>query len=242
MRFLLKYKFFEAALALSALMIIAAIGIYDYLHPSSMAREAVVQHARNVSVKVIIPGGGHGSGVVLTEDGRIVTNQHVCGKHSELHVERTDGTVVRAKVLWHAIQTEYDLCLIQAESETVFNGLHNAIYKWEYAEFSTAHLFAGLPVFHIGNMMAVRELISFGTLGKLEALGWNEQPAYSYIGVAGPGSSGGGLFDLEGKLIGLVYSGHQVVAGSGRGFGGVRIPLGVAHILPADFIQHLLGR
>ncbi|NIV38709.1 MAG: hypothetical protein GWN58_57615 [Anaerolineae bacterium] len=47
------------------------------------------------------------------------------------------------------------------------------------------------------------------------------------------------MFDLDGKLIGLIYSGHHLVVGYPRP---VRVPVGVAQVLPADFILHLLGR
>jgi S1-C subfamily serine protease len=239
LKWIASHKYFEAALAIAAVMVIGGIGVYDYLHPTSMAREALVEQARMASVKVHIPSGGHGSGVVLTTDGRIITNQHVCGGHNELVVERTDGTQAKARVLWHAQQTIYDLCFLQAESVDRETG---DPISWTAAEVSEERMWAGKPVMHVGNMMSVRELISFGTLGRTDATGWNEQSAYVYVGVAGPGSSGGGVFDMNGKLVGLIYSGHQVVAGSGRGFGGVRIPLGVGHILPAYMIGHLLGR
>lgn len=248
LKWIASHKYFELALAFTAVSLLGAFALYSYINPPTMAREAVVEYARAVSVKVYIPGGGHGSGVVLSTDGRIVTNAHVCGGHEALIVERSDGTQVPARVVWRAYQTAYDLCLLQAEPEIVnkfmfWEGAMKKVrYEWTAARFSSARLFPGRPVFHVGNMMDIRELISFGTLGRLNSLGWNEQPAYAYVGVAGPGSSGGGVFDMQGGLVGLIYSGHQISVGGGRGFGGARIPLGVGHVLPAHMILHLLGR
>ena len=228
--------FFIAILILAAWLAATAIlgAVPETKEAYVASRETVVHQARLASVKVYMPGGGHGSGVVIADDGRILTNQHICGRHKELVVENMFGVKTKAQVLWHGEIREYDLCLIRAGGVSIEDA---SPVSWDPVQISTQRLWVGLEVFHIGNMMDVRELVSFGSLGRLDAQGWNKQAAYAYVGTAGPGSSGGGVFDMDGNLVGLIYSGHQVSSPFG-----IRIPLGVGHILPAHMIELLLGR
>lgn len=197
-------------------------------------RYEMVQQARESSVR-IASGGSTGSGVVIASGGRIITNAHVCGNSDDLTVTLWNDVEVQAKVMWVGKIATYDLCLIDAAD----------IYETARIEWRPAPFPAGLPrvgeeVMHVGNPLGIREVVSFGTVGRMTT-GHNEQAAISYIGMAGPGSSGGGVFDMAGALVGLVYSGNQVVVPS-RGFSAVRIPLGVAHVIPASVIEYLLAR
>ena len=216
----------------AAVLMLVGVLLAQAIWGSQQARLSPVEQARQVSVKVKLPNGGHGSGVVIASDGRIITNQHVCARFTKLIVEKSDGTMVVAKVLWNGEINTFDLCLMQAENvDTKGNPV-----TWSVAKLRVRTVYAGMPVFHIGNMMQVRELISFGNMGRLTSLGWNGEPAMDFVGMAGPGSSGGGVFDMEGNLVGLVYSGVQI-----RTFGGT-VPLGVAQVIPVSMIKLLLGR
>jgi hypothetical protein len=199
--------------------------------------------------------------VVIAYEGRIITNAHICLEgpnkpRDKLGVRLWNDKLVIADIVWVGRIKKYDLCLIDAndwyfvKDEFNIKLLQNKDYippvnlkkqsvKWTPAHFSNKEPKIGQPVMHIGNMGQVRELISFGTIGRI-APGWNEQKAYSYIGNSGPGSSGGGVFTLDGDLIGLMYSGYSIIV-PGR-FMGVRIPQGVGHIIPYDVIEYALAK
>lgn len=190
-------------------------------------RASTVQAAREASVKVVLKQG-HGSGVVITGDGRIITAGHVCADEETLSVETYAGKTYQAEILWIAGQA--DLCLIRA-----IGG------EWHPVALATAPA-VGAEAFHVGHYLP--GLVSFGTIGA-ETTGWDERAALSYIGVAGPGSSGGGVFNMLGELIGLVYSGPEIVIpvmDRMGGAGNVRIPRGLAYVVPASDIAYLLVR
>jgi S1-C subfamily serine protease len=204
-----------------------------------LTRHEMVQQARESSV-MITRDGSTGSGVVIASGGRIITNAHVCGTSDELAVTRWNDVAVQAKVMWVGKIATYDLCLIDVADEYKKADEFVVQIEWRPAPFLTGRPVVGEEVMHIGNPMGIREVISFGTIGRMTT-GHNEQPAIGYIGMAGPGSSGGGVFDMSGFLVGLIYSGSQVVVPS-RGFRAARIPLGVAHVIPASVIEYLLAR
>jgi S1-C subfamily serine protease len=242
-----------AALIASAVM----IGVYDWLHPTSIARDNMIQQARESSVKIEYVGVGHASGVVIADKGRIITNAHVCRNRDKLGVKLWDDRLVLAEIVWVAKIEKYDLCLIDAQDWSfVEDELNTKVLQdkdfvppedakkqtmsWTPVEFADKDPKVGQSVMHIGNMLSIRELISFGTIGRATT-GWNDQEAYAYVGKAGPGSSGGGVFNLDGDLLGIIYSGHQIVVG-GRFFGGTTIPLGVGHIIPYHIVEYALAR
>ena len=210
----------------TVLMVMAALAAaLVYLTEPPQGRAAVVQAAREASVAVILNGGGHGSGVVLTADGRIITAGHVCEGEESLTVQTYDGKKYPAEILW--IGGQADLCLIRS-----IGG------QWRPVSFA-AEPAVGDVVFHVGHY--IENLLAFGNIGA-PATGHDERFALTFVGVAGPGSSGGGVFDMTGRLVGLIYSGPEISfpIGDRMGMGQVRIPKGLGHIIPARDIAFLL--
>ncbi len=201
-----------------------------------------LEAARDSSVKIGINGPGHGSGVVLTDTGLILTNAHVCkqGKNG-MKVWTRDDVKVDAKVLWMTEVTNgSDFCVLQASSKPFIEhpGYRDVpTIQWSPVTFSTDYTL-GQSVFHIGNMMGVRELISWGRLGQGDS--WGSNPGYRYDGTSGPGSSGGGVFNEEGELLGLLTWGYHLAILSRMRM--VRVPLGVGGMQPISLYLEITGQ
>jgi serine protease Do len=148
-------------------------------------------------------GGGtsiaqsHGSGFVYSADGLVVTNHHVVDGAERVRVRMSDGRELAAKVLGSDPST--DLALVQIEGAS---GLAAATL----GESSGARV--GDWVVAIGSPMGLEHSASVGIVS---AKGRGSLGLYadSYLDFLqtdadiAPGSSGGPLFDLEGRVIGI---------------------------------------
>jgi len=150
-----------------------------------------------VVVKAQRSGGriAQGSGVVfhrepMSDDRWVATNCHVALGTGGTTVEFV-GTVYPAKLL--VADTDLDLCLL------IVNGLPAPSAKIRAAPA----LSIGEPVYAIGAPRGLEHSLSAGIISQ-----FREHPStYRFIQSTvpiSPGSSGGGLFDAEGRLIGIM--------------------------------------
>lgn len=139
---------------------------------------------------------GAGSGVILTEDGYIVTNHHVIDGASTIKVRLNNGQTYTAELTGTDAKT--DLAVLKINTV----GLSPA----KLADSSKVRV--GNFVIAIGNPLG--ELGGTVTEGIISALDRNvtidEQPMtlLQTSAAVSPGNSGGGLFDLNGELVGVV--------------------------------------
>ncbi|MBG6185736.1 Do family serine endopeptidase [Flavobacterium sp. CAN_S2] len=140
---------------------------------------------------------GSGSGVILTPDGYIITNNHVVKNADEINITLFDGRSYPAKVIGNDPQTDLALLKIK-ESNLSFI---------RYGDSDTIEV--GEWVVAVGNPF---NLASTVTAGIVSAKARNinilsDQGAIeSFIqtdAAVNPGNSGGALVTLEGKLIGI---------------------------------------
>jgi len=131
---------------------------------------------------------GFGSGVVIGP-GRMVTNCHVLAKAKFVQVKR-ETTIYEAK-LEHA-DVERDLCTLAipglAAPAVAIGGL--------------ADLKVGQRVYAIGNPVKLALTLSEGLISGLRSEVPTLPPIQTSAAIS-PGSSGGGLFDMEGRLVGI---------------------------------------
>ncbi len=138
-----------------------------------------------------------GSGVVLTDDGIVVSNYHVVGRADDIRVVLNDRREFTAQVL-----------LSDAESDL-------AILKIDNAPDDMAHLDlrdsdsveVGELVLAIGNPFGVGQTVSSGIVSGLARSGTATGSARGYFiqtdAPINPGNSGGALIDMQGQLIGV---------------------------------------
>ncbi len=138
-----------------------------------------------------------GSGVAVAKD-LIVTNRHVLGGPQP----RTGSVLVsRGKVAWQAFPLHYDRSADLAV--LVVPGLTAAVASLA----APTSLQAGQPVFAIGAPQGLELTITEGLLSAVRQLGKEEGGEMLQVSAAiSPGSSGGGLFDRRGRLIGITTS------------------------------------
>ena len=143
------------------------------------------------------PKKGTGSGVIISEDGYIVTNNHVVDFADELEVTLYDDRVFKAKKV--GVDPRTDLAVIKLDARNL-----PAI---EFANSNVTKV--GQWVLAVGNPF---DLTSTVTAGIISAKGRNigvikdqnaEENFIQTDAVVNPGNSGGALVNLEGQLVGI---------------------------------------
>ncbi len=169
---------------------------------------------------------GAGSGVILSSDGYIITNNHVIENARSVNVKTSDGTEYSAIVV--GADAENDVAVIKINAE----GLKPAIIG------NSDNLKLGETAIAIGNPL--------GTLGGTVTSGIISAKSRE-ITVEGktmtlmqtnaaisPGNSGGGLFNISGELIGVVNAKYTDSEVEGIGFA---IPINVAKEVAERLIE-----
>ena len=170
---------------------------------------------------------GAGSGVIISEDGYIVTNNHVVNNATSLKVTTTDGTEFDAKIIGTDSQT--DLAIIKINAQ-----------KLQAATLGDSDtLQVGDPAIAIGNPLG--ELGGTVTTGIISATDRqitidNETMTLLQTDAAiNPGNSGGGLFNSDGNLIGIVNAKESSTGIEGLGFA---IPITPAKDVITELMQN----
>jgi putative serine protease PepD len=185
-----------------------------------------------VSIDVVGPAGaGSGSGIVLTEDGRILTNHHVVegvGEGGTVTVSFHDGTTAEAEVLGTDPLT--DTAVLQAED---VSGLTPATIG------SSSGVRVGQAVVAVGSPFGLDSTVTSGIVSALDRpvnVGSDGRgnsttyPAIQTDAAINPGNSGGPLVDMEGRVVGISSSirtaGTNTLDASGGSIGlGFAIPI-----------------
>lgn len=176
---------------------------------------------------------GAGSGVILSADGYIVTNNHVIEDASKITVTLRDGTSYDAVLVGTDAKT--DVAVIKVEAQ----GLTPA------ALGSSSTLEVGDDAIVIGNPLG--QLGGSVTTGIISALDRqitidNETMVLLQTNAAvNPGNSGGAMFNRKGELIGIVNAKSSGTGIEGIGFA---IPVDIAAPVIDDLIQfgYVTGR
>ncbi|MCL1790865.1 MAG: trypsin-like peptidase domain-containing protein [Peptococcaceae bacterium] len=170
---------------------------------------------------------GAGSGVIVSTDGYIVTNNHVVSDANSISVRLSDEQQCEAILIGTDAKT--DLAIIKIDAKD----LQPAVLG------NSATLLVGQTAVAIGNPLG--ELGGTVTSGIISALGREitmdgETMALLQTDTAiNPGNSGGGLFDLNGDLVGVV---NAKSSGSGIEGLGFAIPIDTAKPVIEQIIAH----
>ena len=142
---------------------------------------------------------GVGSGVVISEEGVILTNLHVVQGSKKLRVTFADGFEAEATVV--AVQPENDLAVIKAVK--IPDDLQPATLG------STAKLLPGDEVVAVGFPFGIGPSVSAGVISGMNREFRNEGASVlrgliQFDAAANPGNSGGPLVNMSGEVIGVV--------------------------------------
>ena len=191
-------------------------GLQEFNDAITKLVEEVTPSVVNIAVKVRITNGplseGVGSGVIFSEDGYIITNNHVVGDAEEIIVRTTDGKEYVAKLIGKNEDT--DIAVIKINE----NNLKKASFT------SIKNVKVGEIVIAIGSPFAIEQTVTMGVVsakGRDIAVSSDTLPMVDLIQTdtaINPGNSGGPLINIAGQVIGintLIYSPSGANAGIG---------------------------
>lgn len=171
--------------------------------------------------------GGEGSGVILSKDGYIVTNNHVisAGRRraaNKVNVHLGDGRVFPATIVGRDARTDLAVLKIQA------NGL-------QAAQIGTSgSLEVGEWVIAAGNPLGYENTLSVGVVSSLhrtlQAPGSMLLDAIQTDAAINPGNSGGALANSQGQLVGI----NTAIASTSGG------SVGLGFAIPVDRVKRIV--
>ena len=172
------------------------------------------------------PQRGLGSGVIVSPEGYLLTNQHVIDGADEIEVQLSDGRQALAK-------------LVGADPETDVAVLRIDLDRLPAVVFgNTDQLQVGDAVLAIGNPFGVGQTVTAGIVSALgrNRLGLNTFENFIQTDAAiNPGNSGGALVDGAGNLVGINTA---IFSRSGGSLGiGFAIPANTARTVMESLIR-----
>ncbi|MEY3610409.1 MAG: Periplasmic pH-dependent serine endoprotease DegQ precursor [Pseudomonadota bacterium] len=171
--------------------------------------------------------GGLGSGVIVSPEGHILTNNHVIEEADDIEVVLSDGRKTRAKVI--GTDPDTDLALLQIPLDKL-----PVIVLGQLQDLQV-----GDVVLAIGNPFGVGQTVTSGIVSALgrSQLGINTFENFIQTDAAiNPGNSGGALVDVNGHLMGINTAIYSRSGGSmGIGFA---IPISTAKQVMQDLLQN----
>ncbi|NGZ97932.1 MAG: hypothetical protein CV089_17725 [Nitrospira sp. WS110] len=170
---------------------------------------------------------GLGSGVIVTSDGYIITNNHVVEGTDELNVSLPDKRTFKAKVIGTDPKTDVAVIKIDA--------LNLPALPWGDA----SQLEVGEMVLAVGNPFGLSQTV---TMGIISAIGRANVGIVDYEdfiqtdAAINPGNSGGALVNLKGELIGI----NTAIFSQSGGYMGIgfAIPSTMAKSVMQSLIKH----
>ena len=170
---------------------------------------------------------GAGSGVILTTDGYIVTNYHVVEGAQQITVTLHDDSTYTATVVGSDQQSDIALLKIDA------TGLTPAVLG------DSDSVQVGEVVIAVGNPMGtLGGTVTDGIVSALNrdiSVEGNEMTLMQTSAAISPGNSGGGLFNTNGELIGIVNAKYSDEDAEGLGFA---IPVNAMKTVVQDLLEN----
>ena len=200
-------------------------------------------------------GEASGSGIVLSKDGKILTNNHVvagAGQGSRLSVSFNDGTTKRATVV--GTDPLVDIAVIQVEGASDLTPA--ALGK-------SGSLEVGQTVVAVGSPFGLNATVTSGIVSALHrpvsVASEQEQPQDPFGGgspeqgrdlsttypaiqtdaAINPGNSGGPLVDMSGRVVGINSSIRTASSGQASGGGG---SIGLGFAIPIDEVLPIVNQ
>ncbi len=165
-----------------------------------------------------------GSGVIVTEDGLVVTNAHVIKGAQEIKVGLADGN-----------EYEVDVVLIDDASDLALLRVKNANVTLPFVTLKPSEaLEVGDLVLAIGNPFGVGQTVTSGIVSAQgrSALNINDYNFFIQTDAAiNPGNSGGPLVAMDGKVVGINTAIYSRSGGS----------LGIGFAIPSEMVASVIA-
>jgi serine protease Do len=166
------------------------------------------------------PESGLGSGVIISTDGYIVTNNHVVDGAKQVTVTLTDGREFSARVVGRDPQTDVAVIKVSAKDLPAIT----------FAPSRNVEV--GDRVLAIGNPFGIGETVTTGIVsatGRRAGIGLKYEDFIQTDAAINPGNSGGALVDVEGRLVGI----NTAILSRSGGFQGVGLAV------PSDLVGNV---
>jgi len=169
-----------------------------------------------------------GSGVIVSSDGTILTNNHVIDGATDIKVQLSDKREFQAKIIGADSRTDIAVLKIEA------SGLPTL------ALGDSSKLQVGDVIFAIGDPFGVGETATMGIVSATGRNGLGIENYEDFIqtdAAINPGNSGGAMIDLHGDLIGINTA---IETGGGQGNIGIgfAIPINMARSVMDQIVSH----
>ncbi len=169
---------------------------------------------------------GAGSGVIVTKDGYILTNNHVVDGADEVKVTLQDAREFTAKVIGRDPKTDVAVIKIEAKNLPAV------------ALADSDKVQVGDVVLAIGNPFGLGQTVTTGIVsakGRAGGIGLDYEDFIQTDAAINPGNSGGALVDSDGRLIGINTA---ILSRSGGNQGiGFAIPVNLAHDVMDNLVK-----
>lgn len=203
---------------------------------------AVAAKVLPATVKINVAGqseSGTGTGIVISKDGTVLTNNHVIAAAAEggsITVAFSDGTNAEAKIIGRDVAT--DVAVIKAEG---VSGLPTATLG------DSKEVKVGQTVVAIGSPFGLESTVTQGIISALnrpvspgDGTGQATSttfPAIQTDAAINPGNSGGPLVDLDGNVIGINSAINTGGGGNGSVGLGFAIPINLVNSVATQILD-----
>jgi serine protease Do len=164
---------------------------------------------------------GEGSGVIISPDGYIVTNNHVVDGSTELTVSMGDKREMKARLIGTDAKT--DIALIKVDAKDLPHVTLGESSKVEVGDIALA----------MGNPFGLGQTVTMGIISATGRGGLGIEDYEDFIQTdasINPGNSGGALVNSRGELIGINTA---ILSRSGGN-------QGVGFAVPVDLVRHVM--
>ena len=136
---------------------------------------------------------GAASGVIVTDDGYILTNNHVVDRAEKVEITLHDGRTLTAKVI--GTDPKSDLAVVKVDG----HGLPAVTFA------DSSQIEVGDIVLAAGNPFGIGESVTMGMISGVgrATMGLDYEDFIQTDAAINPGNSGGALLDAQGRLIGI---------------------------------------
>jgi serine protease Do len=168
-----------------------------------------------------------GSGVIVSGDGYIVTNNHVVAKATETEVMLTDRRVFKAKVV--GADPRSDIAVIKIDAKNL------PTIPWG----DSTTLKPGAVVMAFGNPFGLNFTVTRGSVNAVGRSGLGIEQYEDFIqtdAAINPGNSGGALVNVRGQVVGI----NTAILSPTQGPGGQGGWAGVGFAIPANSVRHIM--
>jgi serine protease Do len=167
-----------------------------------------------------------GSGVIVTNEGHIITNTHVVNQVDQIEVQLSDGRTKTARLI--GADSQLDLAVLKIDDP--------GVKPLVLADSDTVQ--PGDSVLAIGNPFGLQETVTDGIIS------WKGEPNSTDLrgdllqtnAAINPGNSGGPLINVRGEVVGI---NEQIVSSSGGSQGiGFAIPSNTVRMVLESVLKH----